>query len=118
LPEEAMTIARILKKTIQTNVGDYITCSIGIAPNRYLAKIASNMQKPDGLVIIRPDELPEALYKLKLNALPGIGAKTQERILKSGISSIEELCKLDAIKLKTTWGECMGRKGVAFDPRS
>jgi DNA polymerase-4 len=54
-----------------------------------LAKIASNMQKPDGLVIIRPDELPEALYKLKLNALPGIGAKTQERILKSGISSIE-----------------------------
>ena len=110
LPEEAMTIARILKQTIQKNVGEYITCSIGIAPNRYLAKIASNMQKPDGLVMIRPDELPEALYKLKLNALPGIGAKTQERILKSGISSIEELCKLDAIKLKTTWGNVWGEK--------
>lgn len=110
LPEEAMAIARILKKTIQENVGDYITCSIGIAPNRYLAKVASNMQKPDGLVIIRPDELPKALYKLKLNDLPGIGAKTQERIVKNGISSVEELCRLDASNLKTTWGNIWGEK--------
>jgi len=70
------------KQYKERNVGDYITCSIGIAPNRFLAKIASNMQKPDGLVMIRLDELLEALYKLKLNALSRIGINTQERILK------------------------------------
>ena len=57
-----------------------------------------------------PDKLPEALYKLKLNALPDIRTKTKERLLKNGISSIEELCRLDVIKLKTTWRNVWGEK--------
>ena len=110
LPEEALSLARIIKKAIKNNIGDYITCSIGIAPNRYLAKIASNMQKPDGLSVINPTELPGKLYTLNLKSLPGIGSKTRERLMKNGISSIEQLCSLDRSRLKTVWGNAWGEK--------
>jgi len=110
LLEEALIVARIIKKAIKNNIGDYITCSIGIAPNRYLAKIASNMQKPDGLSIINPTELPSKLYPLNLKSLPGVGTKTRERLMKNAISSIEQLCLLDRSRLKTVWGNVWGEK--------
>ena len=110
LEEEGVSIAKIIKKAIRDNVGDYITSSIGIAPNRYLAKIASNMQKPDGLSIINPTELPSKLYPLNLKSLPGVGTKTRERLMKNAISSIEQLCLLDRSRLKTVWGNVWGEK--------
>ena len=110
LQEEALKLAQTIKKAIKNNVGDYITCSIGIAPNRYLAKIASNMQKPDGLSVINPAELPSKLYPLNLKSLPGVGTKTRERLMKNGISSIEQLCLLDRSRLKTVWGNVWGEK--------
>lgn len=110
LQEEALKIAQVIKKAIKNNIGDYITCSIGIAPNRYLAKIASNMQKPDGLSVINPTELPSNLYTLNLESLPGVGLKTKERLMKNGISSTEQLCLLDRSRLKTVWGSFWGEK--------
>ena len=62
---------------------------MGIAPNRYLAKIASNLQKPDGLSVITPPDLPNRLYPLKLSSLPGVGAKTGDKLMRNGISTIE-----------------------------
>lgn len=82
------------KNALRNNVGNYITCSIGIAPNQYLAKIASNMQKPDGLSVINPTELPSKLYTLNLKSLLGVGSKTRERLMKNGISSIEQYAHL------------------------
>lgn len=108
--EEAVAIAKILKNSIRDNVGDYITCSIGIAPNRYLAKVASNLIKPDGLSVINPIELPDKLYCLNLKSLPGIGSKTQNRLIKNGISSVKQLCSLDRSKLKAVWGNVWGEK--------
>jgi len=108
--EEAVRVAQQIKSAIRNNVGDYITCSIGIAPNRYLAKIASNMKKPDGLSVINPVELPSKLYPLNLKSLPGVGTKTRERLMKNGISSIEQLCSLDRSRLKTVWGNVWGEK--------
>lgn len=110
LEEEALAIAKVIKKAIRDNVGDYITSSIGIAPNRYLAKIASNMQKPDGLSVINPSELPNKLYSLNLKSLPGIGSKTEERLIKNGITSIKQLCFLDRARLKALWGNVWGEK--------
>jgi DNA polymerase IV len=110
LEEEAVSIAKIIKKAIRDNVGDYITSSIGIAPNRYLAKIASNMQKPDGLSVINPSELPNKLYSLNLKSLPGIGSKTEQRLIKNGITSIKQLCFLDRARLKALWGNVWGEK--------
>lgn len=110
LEEEAVAIARIIKRAIRNNVGDYITCSIGIAPNRYLAKIASNIQKPDGLSVINPSELPDKLGSLKLKLLPGIGTKTEARLIKNGISSVKQLCYLDRARLRALWGNVWGEK--------
>ena len=110
LEEEAVAIARIIKRAIRNNVGDYITCSIGIAPNRYLAKIASNMQKPDGLSVINPLELPDKLRSLKLKLLPGIGTKTEAQLIRNGISSVKQLCYLDRARLRALWGNVWGEK--------
>lgn len=107
---EGVLIAQKLKKAIKENVGDYINCSIGIAPNRYLAKIASNMQKIDGLTVINPSDLPGALYKLKLRDLPGVGAKTLDRLVKNSILSVEELCHQDKKSLCAKWGSVNGEK--------
>ena len=107
---DAISIGKIIKKAIRDNVGEYINCSIGIAPNRYLAKIASNIQKPDGLSVITPSALPNRLYPLKLNSLPGVGSKTKDRLIRNGISSIEQLCKLDRARLKALWGNVWGEK--------
>ena len=108
--KDAISIGRIIKKAIRDNVGEYISCSIGIAPNRYLAKIASNIQKPDGLSVIAPSELPDKLYSLNLRSLPGIGVKTRDRLIQNGISSVEQLCHLDRSRLKALWGNIWGEK--------
>ena len=109
-PNEAISIANIIKEKIKENVGDYISCSIGIGPNRYLAKIASDMQKPDGLTIIHPNDLPEKLYQLELSDLPGIGLRTKKKILKHGITSVQALCSLDPKRLRSIWGSVWGEK--------
>ena len=71
--QEAIRLSQNIKLAIKQNVGDYITCSIGIASTKYLAKIAVEMKKPDGLTIIRPEDIPAKLYTLALRDIPGIG---------------------------------------------
>ena len=73
-PPRAREIAMAIKQSIRDNVGETLRCSIGMAPNRYLAKIASDMQKPDGLIGLLPSQLPRALLHLELRDLPGVGA--------------------------------------------
>ena len=60
--------------------------------------------------MITPPELPNRLYPLKLNSLPGVGSKTKDRLIRNGISSIEQLCKLDIARLKALWGNVWGEK--------
>jgi DNA polymerase-4 len=64
-------IAQSIKSGIARNIGPYMRCSIGIAPNRYLAKVGTELQKPDGLVVLRAKDLPQKLFSLKLGDLPG-----------------------------------------------
>src|SRR6185437_7449652 len=80
---------------IYKNVGEALRCSIGMAPNRYLAKIASDMQKPDGLIGLLPSQLPRAIAHLELRDLPGVGAKTEVRLNAKGITTMEHLLALD-----------------------
>src|SRR6202161_1975006 len=56
--ERATEIARSIKRGLATNVGEFVKCSVGIAPNRYLAKVATDLQKPDGLTVLKPNDLP------------------------------------------------------------
>lgn len=80
-------VAKDIKRKINQDVGDWFTCSIGIAPNAFLAKLASNLQKPDGLVVINTDTIDRVLEKLKLTDLPGIAKNMAHRLVDGGIHS-------------------------------
>ena len=83
--KDVQALARQIKDDLRQAVGEYITCSIGIAPNTFLAKLASDFQKPDGLVQITADNLDEHLAQLSLIDLPGIGRRNQRRLELVGI---------------------------------
>lgn len=108
--DKAINIAKLIKQSIRNNVGECIECSIGIAPNRYLAKIASNMQKPNGLAVIRPADIPEKLLGLQLYDLPGVGKNTYSRLRGYGIQTIGQLYKCSQQELKKKWGSIVGAK--------
>ncbi|MBK6742295.1 MAG: DNA polymerase [Hydrogenophilales bacterium] len=91
-------------------VGECLTCSIGIAPNRFLAKTASNMQKPDGLTVIHESDLPEILFPLKLRDLNGIAKAMHARLERHGITSVEALCRAPRERLRQVWGGVEGER--------
>jgi DNA polymerase-4 len=107
-PPRARKIALDIKQSIYRNVGEALRCSIGMAPNRYLAKIASDMQKPDGLIGLLPSQLPRAVAHLELRDLPGVGAKTEARLNKKGITTMEQLLALDRTGVHNLWGSVWG----------
>lgn len=106
----ALDLARRIKASIRQDVGSTLRCSIGLAPNRYLAKIASDMQKPDGLVALTADQLPAALCELTLRDLPGVGARMEKRLYEQGIRTMRELLALDREQLNCAWGSINGEK--------
>jgi DNA polymerase IV len=109
-PAVAEKLARSIKREIQTQVGECLTSSIGISANKLLAKMASNMQKPDGLVILPIESLPDAILHLKIRDIPGIGPKMAEHLRRSGITDIATLWKTDAARLRLIWGGVAGAK--------
>jgi DNA polymerase-4 len=105
----AMRLGRQVKEAVRTQVGSTLRCSVGLAPNRYLAKIASDMEKPDGLVALTKDILRDALLTLELRDLPGIGARTEKRLNEQGIRSMADLLNLmDAQMGREKTGELWG----------
>lgn len=110
LPENALKLAAKIKQVLAKKAGDYIKCSIGIAPNTYLAKVASNMQKPDGCVLIQPHELPQRLFGLKLRDLNGIGKQMEARLARYKITTVEQLYAANRQQLQTAWGSIEGER--------
>ncbi len=104
----AEALARRIKAGIRARVGDRLTCSVGIAPNRLLAKLASDLQKPDGLVTFEADDLPQALYPLALREIAGIGAKMEGRLARDGVNDIRQLCERRPRDAGTAWGGTNG----------
>jgi DNA polymerase IV (archaeal DinB-like DNA polymerase) len=82
-----------------------LTASVGVAPNKSAAKIASDMQKPDGLTLVPFDSIAGFLSPLPVSAVPGIGRKTQEFLKQKGIEKIGELQKLDGKTLHSWFGK-------------
>ena len=117
----AMELGRKVKSRIRESAGEMLRSSVGLATNRYLAKVASDMEKPDGLVALPLDLLPEALRHLTLRDLPGIGAKTEKRLNERGIRTMEDLLTLECEKSGQLWGSVWGErlwhwlKGEDFD---
>jgi len=95
-------IAYLLKARIRQAFG--LTCSVGIAPNKLLAKLASDMQKPDGLTIIRPDQVTQVLETLPVQELCGIGSRTARQLRKLGIVSCGQLGRYPLKRLQRRFG--------------
>ncbi len=108
--ENATIIARAIKQGMRQNLGESITCSVGIAPNGYLGKVASNMQKPNGLVVLHPDDLPGRLFNLTLRDFPGINVRMEDRLRKSGITTVQQFWNLSPKHARKVWGSVDGEK--------
>jgi len=106
----AVALAGEIKKGLRERVGECITCSIGFAPNCYLAKVATDMKKPNGLVFIREEELPGKLYGLSLRDLPGIGANMEVRLKRHSVLDMQMLCALDMRQMRKIWGGVEGER--------
>ncbi|MFO1485069.1 MAG: hypothetical protein U1F71_17045 [Verrucomicrobiaceae bacterium] len=106
--EVALDLAKRIKRGLRDRVGECLTCSIGLAPNRFLGKVASDMQKPDGLVVLRADELPGRLLELELRDLPGIGRRMEPRLHACGIRTMKELWDAEREALHHAWGGVCG----------
>jgi DNA polymerase IV len=108
LYKDPLEVAHKIKKDIRNEVGDWLKCSIGIAPNTFLAKLASDRQKPDGLVTITENNIDSVLSKLKLTDLPGIGRKMAIRFEKIGINTPLELRHADPGFLRRALNSIVG----------
>lgn len=107
---KALALAQKIKDTVTKQVGVCLRSSIGLAPNQLLAKIASDLKKPDGLTVIKKSDLPQALWELKLQDVPGIGARTELRLQQKGISSVKQLTLLNQREMGDLWGGIWGER--------
>lgn len=107
-PETAIALAHRIKAGIRANVGECLTSSVGIAPNRLLAKLASDMQKPDGLTVLTENQLPHRLFSVPLRDIAGIGAKMEKRLAQQGILDIGQLCERRPRDAGSAWGGVNG----------
>jgi DNA polymerase IV len=106
LAEDNDTIIRQIKDGIKEKTN--LTCSIGIAPNRLLAKMASDMHKPDGVTILNQDNIESLLWPLPIRKLYGVGPKTEEALKKQGIDTIGKLASLSLEVLAGHFGNSYG----------
>ena len=100
-------IAALLKLDFQEKLGEHITCSIGVAKNVFLSKVAADMDKPNGFTALG-QKAQEQLETLGLTDLPGIAEKMEARLNKSRIKTVEDLFNTEELKLKKAWGSVIG----------
>ncbi len=107
-PEIARSKALEIKDALAQQIGPHIGASIGLAPNRFLAKLASKLEKPNGLTTLDFDELPEKLYRFDLKDITGIGPNMRRRLQTARITDMEALCQASRRKLHRIWGSVEG----------
>jgi len=100
-------VAQALKAAVREATG--LSCSIGVAPNKLLAKICSDLDKPDGLTLLAAEELPQRIWPLPAKKINGIGPKAAARLTEAGIHTIGELAAADPAWLITEFGQSQGR---------
>ncbi len=109
--DTARRIAQSIKAGLKTSLGPWVRCSIGIAPNRYLAKVATDLEKPDGLTILMPSDIPDCLVgKLMPRDLPGIGRNMERRLHIRGIHTLADILALDRRQMRSVWGSIWGER--------
>ncbi|MFC4352257.1 Y-family DNA polymerase [Fodinicurvata halophila] len=113
---DPVDLARRIKVAIRENIGPWITCSIGFAANRQLAKIACKEGKHskgsygDGLAIWDPEDMPEPLFAVPLDDIPGVGSNMKVRLQMAGVVTTEELYSLQPKHMRKLWGNVTGER--------
>jgi DNA polymerase IV len=102
--QKAEEVALEIKRKISKEAGSWIKCSVGIAEDKFLAKIASDLQKPDGLTVVRPEQKAELYDKLSLTDLPGIARRTEKALNLLGIKTLKDLRDYPESKLVSHFG--------------
>lgn len=105
-------LARRLKTEILSATD--LTCSVGIAPNKFLAKIASDWNKPDGLTRIRPADAPAFVQALPLGKIPGVGKHFAEELRRMGVTTVPDVLA----RPKAYWAEALGKRGAFLHDRA
>jgi DNA polymerase-4 len=98
----ATAVAEAIRQAIRAETG--LTASAGVAPNKFLAKIASDFRKPDGLFVVRPHEVLDFLPPLSVERLPGVGKVMQRKLAELGIERVADLRACDAVMLERRFG--------------
>ena len=121
--ERALGLALRIKSVLATQLGECMKVSIGIAPNTFLGKLASDLHKPDGLTVIEHGDIPHRLLDVPLSAYHGIGPRMLRRLQRHGITNTEQLYAAPREVLHTVWGGVVGSemydklRGQPYEPR-
>lgn len=99
---DAVSIAQQIKDRIKSELG--LVASAGVAPNKYLAKVASDLEKPDGLVVVESDEIEQFLAPLPISRIWGVGKQTEKKFTRLGVATIGQLRKIPLDLLNQTFG--------------
>lgn len=105
---DAIRLGEHIKTQIKTRVGECLHCSVGLGLNPFLAKVAAELQKPNGLVVIDEEDLPHKLYGLKLTDFPGIGRPMQARFQAAGVFTTAQMYGLTCAQMRRVWGGVRG----------
>ncbi len=119
LPDETRVLARRIKQAVHEATG--LSCSIGIAPNKLLAKICSDLDKPDGVTILAMDDVPDRIWPMAVRKVNGIGPKASEKLAALGVQTIGELARQTQEFLSEhfgrNYGEWLARVARGLDDR-
>ena len=108
--DDPHALAGALKDRLRRNIGPFITCSIGFAANRQLAKMACKIDKPDGVTIWSPDIMPGPLFKVPLPDVPGVGSRLYKRLLRARITTTEALYNTAPKQMRALWNNVTGER--------
>jgi DNA polymerase-4 len=107
---QTLVIGQRVKDVIARDIGPTLTCTVGLGPNDLLAKIAAEMEKPDGLVALHPDDLPGRLLSLDLTDILGIAGGNAARLARAGVADMAALWRLQPKELRRLWGSVEGER--------
>ena len=108
--QDWLRLAVEIRDNLAADIGPFITPSIGFGPNQLLAKIAVEMEKPNGLVCLHPQDLPHMLHGLNMGDIPGIGRRMKTRLACAGIVSVRQLLGLSGKQMRALWGSVEGER--------